>query len=69
MEPRIDHLAGLDKNLDQVIGLGRVVVREEGERGALLLAASRAANSVHVILRVVGIVVVDHKLDVVDIFV
>lgn len=69
VESRIDHLSGLDQNLDQVIRLGRVVVREKGERGALLLASSSSADSVHIIFRVVGIVVVDHKLDVVDIFV
>lgn len=69
MESRIDHLPGLEQNLDQVMGLGRVVVREERERGALLLATSSAADSVHIVFRVVGVVVVNHKLDVVDIFV
>lgn len=68
MEPRIDHLASFDQNLDQVIGLGRVVVREKRERGALLLASSRAADSVHVVFRIVWIIVVDHKLNVVHIF-
>lgn len=67
VESRIDHLASLDQNLDQIIRLGRVIVREECERGALLLATSRAANSVHIIFRVVGIVVIDYEFNVVDI--
>lgn len=37
---------------------------KEGVRGAFVGAASRAANAVDVVLRGVGVVIIDDKLDV-----
>lgn len=66
---RVDGLSGLLQDPDQVPGLPQVPRREEGVGGALVGAAGRTANAVHVVLRRVGIVVVDDKLDVFHIFI
>lgn len=66
---RVDGLSGLLQDPDQVPGLPQVPRREEGVGGALVVAAGRAANAVDVVLRRVGIVVVDDKLDIFHIFI
>lgn len=53
--------------LNQVLGLGRVSLGEEGVSGSRLAVAARSADPVDVVLRVRRIIVVDDELDVVHI--
>ena len=63
----VDGLVGLSQHCHQVAGLPHVVGGEEGVGCARLLATSCAADSVDIVLRVVGIVIVDDKFHVFDI--
>lgn len=65
---RITHLVGLAQHLDQVIGLVGVGVREQGVGGARVIGSSGASNAMHVVLRVWRIIIVDHKLDIVNVW-
>lgn len=53
---------------DQVPGLAQVTRGEEGVGRALVGAAGRTADPVHVVLRRVGVVIVDDKLDILHVF-
>lgn len=64
----IDGLPGLLQNSDQVPGLAQVTRGEEGVGRALVGAAGRTADPVHVVLRRVGVVIVDDKLDILHVF-
>lgn len=63
----INRLSRLLENLNQIIRLCRVVAREQSVCSSSLLTAASASNSVYVIFRVIWIIVVDNKLDIVDI--
>lgn len=63
----VDSLVGLSKHRDEVAGLPHVVWCEEGIGCACLLATSRSANAVDIVLGVVGVVKVDDKFDVFNI--
>lgn len=64
----VDGLIGFLQHFDQLPGLLEVARGEEGVGSALVGAPGRSANAVHVILRAVWIVIVDHKLDIFHIF-
>lgn len=66
-ELRVNGLVGLTQNRDEVAGLSHVVWCEEGIGGARLLTASCSANTMDIILRVVGVVKVDDKFHVFNI--
>ena len=61
------HLLGLRQDLDEVRGLVAVGGGEEGVGGAGAVLAPGATDAVDVVLGVVGVVVVDHELDVVHV--
>ncbi len=61
----VDNLLGLRENLDEVSSLGCVFGSEEGVRGACVVLPAGPANAMDIVLRVVGVIVVDDKLDVV----
>lgn len=63
----IDGLSGLLQHPDQLPGLAEVPWSEEGVGRAFIGAACCAANAMDVVLRGVGIVVVDDKLDILHI--
>ena len=63
----VDGLVGLAEHRDEVTGLPHVVGSEEGVGCACLLATSRSANAVDIVLRVVGVVKVDDKFHVFNI--
>lgn len=65
---RVDGLPGLCQDPDKVSGLPQVPRGEECVSSALVGAAGGASNTVDVILRGAGIVVVDDKLDIFHIF-
>ena len=67
LELGIDHLLGLGQHFDEVVGLGRVLRREEGVGGAGAVFPAGSSDPVDVILGIVRIIVVDHELDVVDV--
>jgi hypothetical protein len=50
------------------IGMGLTICGEECDGGALSTSASSSANSVHIVLRVVGVVVVHDMSNVLHIF-
>lgn len=60
----IDGLSRLLENADQLAGLADVPWSKEGVRSAFVGAAGRTANAVDVVLRGVGVVIIDDKLDV-----
>lgn len=60
----IDGLPGLLQHPDQLAGLAEVPWREEGVGSAFIVAAGRTTNAVDVVLRRIGIVVIDDKLDI-----
>lgn len=63
----VDGLIGLTQHRDEVAGLPHVVWSEEGISRACLLATSRSANAMDIVLRVVGVVKVDDKFHVFNI--
>lgn len=63
----VDCLVGLAEHRDEVAGLPHVVRSEEGISRASLLATSRSANAVDIVLRVVGVVKVDDKFHIFNI--
>lgn len=63
----VDCLVGLAEHRDEVTGLPHVVWSEEGISCACLLATSRSANAVDIVLRVVGVVKVDDKFHIFNI--
>jgi len=63
----IDGLVGLSEHSDEVARLPHVVRSEEGIGCACLLATSRSANAVDIVLRVVGVVKVDDKFHIFNI--
>ena len=63
----VDHLVGLGQHLDQIFGLGAVAGSEEGVGSAFVVFSSRPSNAMNVILRIVGVIVVDDEFDVVDV--
>lgn len=65
---RVDGLPGLCQNPDKVSGLPQVPWGEEGVGGALFGTAGRTSNTVDIILRAAGIVIVDDELDIFHIF-
>lgn len=64
----IDGLPGLRQHPDKVSGLPQVTWGEEGVGSALVGTAGRTSNTVDVILRGAGIVIVDDELDIFHIF-
>lgn len=60
----IDGLSGLLQNPDQLAGLADIARCEECVGGAFVGAAGRAADAVDVVLRRVGVVVIDNELDI-----
>lgn len=64
---RSTHLVGLAQHLDQVVGLVGVGMRKQGVGGAGVIGSSGASNAMNVVLRVRRIIVVDHKLDIVNV--
>lgn len=65
---RVDGLPGLRQHPDKVSGLPQVPWGEEGVGSALVGTAGRTSNTVDVILRGAGIVIVDDELDILHIF-
>ena len=63
----VDNLLGFLQHSNEVIGLLGVVGREEGVGRARVAATPSSPDAVNIVLRVVGIVQVDHKLDVIHI--
>lgn len=63
----IDGLVGFTEDRDKVIRLLKVVRREEGVGCSGFLATCCAANAVDVVLRVVGIIEINYKLDILNI--
>lgn len=64
----VDGLPGLLQHPDELPGLPNVAGGEEGVGRALVGAAGRAANAVDVVLRRVGVVVVNDELDVLHVW-
>ena len=64
----VDGLPGLLQHPDQLAGLPDVPRSEEGVGGAFVVAAGRAADAVDVVLRRVGVVVIDDELDVLHVW-
>ncbi len=64
---RIDGLSGLLQHPDQLTGLAEVPRSEEGVCCAFVGAAGRATDAMDVVLRWVGIVIIDDKLDILHI--
>jgi len=64
---RTNLLPSLAQYVNEILGLGSVLDREQRIRGAAFPCTPCASNTVDVILRVIGVVVVDDKLYVVDI--
>ena len=62
-----DSLFRFVEDLDEVAGLARILIREEGDRHALGTRAPCSADAMHIVLTIVGKVVVDNELDVLDI--
>lgn len=60
----ITHLIRLLQHVDQVVGLRGVLVREQRVRGAGVVRATCATDSVHIVLRIVRVVVIDYKLHI-----
>lgn len=65
---RVDGLSGLLQHSNKVPGLPQVPWGEEGVGSALVGTAGRTSNTVDIILRGVGVVIVDDELDVFNIF-
>lgn len=65
---RVDLLLGLTQDADQVLGGLAVVGSEEGDGSALGAGTARTTDAVDVVLNVPGEVVVDDKLDVLDVY-
>lgn len=65
----VDGLPGLLQHPDELAGLPEVPWGEESVRSAFVGAAGRAADTMDVILRRVGIVIVDDKLDILHILI
>lgn len=63
------HLIGLLQHVDQVVRLGRVLVREQRVGGAGVVRATGATDAVHIVLRIVRVVVIDYKLHIFHIWV
>lgn len=63
----VDGLPGLFQHPHKVSSLPQVPRREECVSSTFVSTAGRASNTVHVILRGVGIVIVDDKLDIFNI--
>lgn len=64
---RIDGLSGLLQHPDQLAGLAEVPRSEESVGSAFVGAAGRTADTMDVVLRWIGIVVIDDKLDILHI--
>lgn len=64
---RVTHLVGLAQHLDQIICLIGVGMREQGVGRAPVIGASGTSNAMHIVLRVRRIIIVDHKLDIVNV--
>lgn len=64
----VDGLPGLLQHPDELAGLPDVAGGEEGVGRALVGAAGRAPDAVDVVLRRVGVVVVDDELDVLHVW-
>lgn len=62
------HLIRLTQHLDQIIGLVCVGVREQGVSGARIIRATGTSNAMYIVLRVRRIIIIDHKLDIVDVY-
>lgn len=67
LELWINFLLRLSQNSEQVAGLLAVVLREKGNGCALLTGTAGTANAVHVVLGVGGVVVVNDKVDALDV--
>ena len=67
MQLGVDHLLGLGQNVDQVLGLDGVSGGEESVGGSGLVPAAGSSDSVNVVFGVVGVVVVDDELDVINV--
>lgn len=63
----IDGLVGFTEDRDKVLRLFEVVRCEESVGCSSFLATCRAANAMDVVLRVVGIIEINYKLDILDI--
>ena len=60
-------MVGFAKHFDQLGHVASVLVGHEGQRGARFVSAASSADTVDVVLDLVGKVDVDDKLDVVDV--
>lgn len=65
---RIYNLIRLLQHLYQIVGFVGVVGREEGVRRASLLSAASTADTMNVILGTGGVVKIDDKLDVFNVW-
>lgn len=63
----IDGLVSFTEDRDKVLRLLKVVGCEESVGCSRFLTACRAPNAVNVVLRVVGVIEVNYKLDILDI--
>lgn len=67
LELGIDLLLGLGQDGEQITGLLAVVLGEQGDGGTLLASTASTANTVDVVLGVGGVVVVDDKVNALDV--
>ena len=64
----VDFLLRFHQHLDQLARLLPVVSSEEGVGRPSAVTSTRSPDPVHVVLRTVGVIVVDHHLDVVHVW-
>merc|ERR1719513_198835 len=67
LELRINNLFSFCENRHQVPGLGSVVGCEEGVAGASVPLPTSSTNSMNIVLAVIGVVIIDHKLHIIDV--
>jgi hypothetical protein len=63
-EPWVDGLAGLVHDLDQIVCLWRIILREESVGGAGCVGSAGSSNAMHIILRIIWVIIIDDKLDI-----
>lgn len=62
------NLIRLPQDTDEILGLGRILRSEERVRRARLVGPSRASDSVHIVLAIGWVIVVDDKLHIVHVW-
>ena len=63
----VDRLVGVAQHLDELVGASAVPLGEEGVSDSRGTTATCSANTMNVILNLFGEIIVDDKLDVLDI--